>query len=329
MTVIAPTLQAFFTVRLIGQRQASPHTVSAYRDAFRLLLAYAADHSGKPPARLDFDDLDAATITGFLAHLERDRGVSAATRNARLAAVHSMFRFASYRHPEHAALIARVLSIPAKRTDRAVVSFLTRQEIDALLAASDRDTRTGRRDHALLTLAVQTGLRVSELTGLRRADIQLGRGAHVRVHGKGRKERGTPLTKHTAAVMRTWLDERGGAPDDPVFPGPSGNHLGRDAVRKLVIKHARAAAVSCPSIATKHVGVHTLRHSCAMNLLQAGVDLASMALWLGHEDLRTVQIYLHADLTLKERALARTAPPNTTPGRYQPTDPLLTFLTNL
>lgn len=327
--MIAPTLQAFFTERLIGLRQASPHTVSAYRDAFRMLLAFAADHSGKPPSRLDFDDLDAATITAFLAHLERDRGVSAATRNARLAAVRSMFRFASYRHPEHAALIARVLAISAKRTNRPVVSFLTRQEVDALLAAPDRDNRMGRRDHALLTLAVQTGLRVSELTGLRRVDTHLGQGAHIRVQGKGRKERVTPLTKLTAAVIRTWLDERGGAPDDPVFAGPSGHHLGRDAIRKLVIKHAQKAAAACPSIATKTIGVHTLRHSCAMNLLQSGVDLASMALWLGHEDLRTVQIYLHADLALKERALARTTPPHTRPGRYQPVDPLLTFLTNL
>jgi integrase/recombinase XerD len=329
MTAFAPTLQAFFTERLIGQRQASPHTVSAYRDAFRLLLAYAADHSGKPPARLDFDDLDAATIGGFLTHLERDRGVSAATRNARLAAVRSLFRFASYRHPEHAALIARVLSIPAKRTDRPVVTFLARPEVDALLAAPDRGTWTGRRDHALLTLAVQTGLRVSELAGLRRADVTLGRGGHVRVAGKGRKERVTPLTKHTAAIVQTWLDERGGAPSDPAFPGPSGHHLGRDAIRKLVIKHAHTAAARCPSIAAKHVGVHTLRHSCAMNLLQAGVDLATIAIWLGHEDLRTVQIYLHADLGLKERALARTTPPNTEPGRYRPPDPLLTFLTNL
>lgn len=329
MTAFAPTLQAFFTEHLIGQRQASPHTVSAYRDAFRLLLTYVADRSGKSPSRLDFDDLDATTISGFLTHLEHDRGVSAATRNARLAAVRSLFRFASYRHPEHAALIARVLSIPTKRTDRPVVTFLTRPEIHALLTAPDRGAWTGRRDHALLTVAVQTGLRVSELAGLRRADIALGRGAHVRVTGKGRKERVTPLSKHTATVMQTWLDERGGRPDDPLFAGPSGHPLGRDAIRKLVIKHATTATTRCPSIASKHVGVHTLRHSCAMNLLQAGVDLATIAIWLGHEDLRTVQIYLHADLAMKERALARTAPPDTDPGRYRPSDSLLTFLTNL
>ncbi len=299
MSLLAPTLQAFFTERLIGQRQASPHTVAAYRDSFRLLLGYLANSTGKSPAELDFDDLDAKTIGGFLTHLERDRGASAATRNARLAAVRSLFSFAAFRHPEHAALIARVLAIPAKRRDRPLVTFLTRPEV------------------------------VSELTRLCHFDVAVGRGAHVRVHGKGRKERVTPLTSHTVAVLRAWLDERGAAPDDPVFPAPSRRPLGRDAIRKLVVKHARTAAVGCPSLATKQVGVHTLRHSCAMNLLQSGVDLATIALWLGHEDLRTVQIYLHADLTHKERALARTTPPNTRPGRYRPPDPILAFLEGL
>ncbi len=323
MSLLAPTLQAFFTERLIGQRQASPHTVAAYRDSFRLLLGYLANSTGKSPAELDFDDLDAKTIGGFLTHLERDRGASAATRNARLAAVRSLFSFAAFRHPEHAALIARVLAIPAKRRGRPLVTFLTRPEVDALLGAPDRRRWTGRRDHALLTLTVQTGLRVSELTRLCHLDVAVGRGAHVRVHGKGRKERVTPLTSHTVAVLRAWLDERDAAPDDPVFPAPPGRPLGRDAIRKLVVKHARTAAVGCPSLATKQVGVHTLRHSCAMNLLQSGVDLATIALWLGHEDLRTVQIYLHADLAHKERALARTTPPNTRPGRYRRPDPCL------
>lgn len=329
MSALAPTLQAFFTERLMRQRQASPHTIVAYRDTFRLLLAYAASSRRKAPARLDFDDLDATTIAGFLAHLEEDRGASVATRNARLAAVHSLFTFAALRHPEHAALIARALAIPAKRGTRALVTFLTRPEIDALLAAQDRTRRTGQRDHTLLTLALQTGLRVSELAALRGADVVLGRGAHLRVSGKGRKERVTPLTSHTVAVLHAWFDARGGTPADPLFPGPAGRPLGRDAIRKLVAKHANAAAGRCPSLATKRVGVHTLRHTCAMTLLQAGVDLATIALWLGHEDLRTVQIYLHADLTLKERAIARTAPPDTGPGRYQPPDPLLTFLEGL
>jgi integrase/recombinase XerD len=329
MSALAPTLQAFFTERLMGQRQASPHTVAAYRDAFRLLLAYVAESRGTPPAQLDFDDLDAATICGFLTHLERDRGVGVATRNARLAAVRSLFGFAALRHPEHAALIARVLAIPAKRSDRPLVVFLTHPEIDALLAAPNRSNWTGRRDQALLTVAVQTGLRVSEIAGLRRVDVAFGHGAHVRVYGKGRKERVTPLTRHTVATLRPWLAESGGTPGDPVFPGPSGRHLGRDAIRKLVVKHAHTAATHCESLAAKQVGVHTLRHSCAMNLLQAGNDLATIALWLGHEDLRTAQIYLHADLALKERALARTTPPNTKPGRYQPSDALLAFLTGL
>jgi len=329
VSALAPTLQAFFTDRLIRQRQVSPHTIAAYRDAFRLLLGYLAEHRGKGPATLDFEDLDAATIGGFLTHLEEVRGVSVATRNARLAAVHSLFAFAALRHPEHAELIARVLAIPNKRGTRALVTFLSRPEIDVLLATPDRTRWTGRRDHTLLTLDIQTGLRVSELTALQNEDVTLARGAHLRVHGKGRKERITPLTSHTVTVLQAWFDERGATPTDPVFPNPAGGPLSRDAVRKLVAKHAHAAADRCPSLAAKQIGVHTLRHSCAMNLLQSGVDLATIALWLGHEDLRTMQIYLHADLALKERAIARTAPPNTSPGRYQPPDPLLTFLQQL
>jgi len=329
MSTLAPTLEAFFTERLMGQRQASPHTIASYRDAFCLLLAYVNESSGKSPAQLEFDDLDAPTIGAFLTYLERDRGVSAATRNARLVAVRSFFGFAAYRHPEHAALIARVLAIPAKRKDRPLVVFLDQPEIDALLAAPNRDSWTGRRDHALLTFGIQTGLRVSELAGLRRADVVFGHGAHVRVYGKGRKERVTPLTSHTVAILRTWLDERGGEPDHPLFPGPTGRPLGRDAIRKLVIKHAHTATTQCESLASKQIGVHTLRHSCAMALLRSGVDLATIALWLGHEDLRTVQCYLHADLAIKERALARVAPPNTKPGRYQPPDALLRFLNAL
>lgn len=329
MTALAPTLQAFFTNRLIGQRQASPHTVAAYRDAWRLLLRYVADTSHKQPAQLDFEDLDATTIAAFLTHLEHDRQVSTTTRNARLAAIRSLFTFAAVRHPEHAALIARVLAIPAKRGQRCLVTFLDPSEIEALLTAPDRANWTGRRDHALLTVDLQTGLRVSELIGLRCADVTLTRGPHLHSHGKGRKERITPLTGHTVAVLSGWLDERAGTPADPVFPGPAGQPLGRDAIRRLVTKHTRAAARRCPSLAVKAVSPHTLRHSCAMSLLRAGVDVATIALWLGHEDLRTVQIYVHADLALKERALARTAPPNTLPGRYRPPDPVLAFLESL
>ena len=329
MSAIAPALQEYFTQRLIGQRQASPHTVAAYRDCFRLLFAYMAQTSGKQPAELGFEDLDAGTISGFLTHLEKQRGVSVATRNARLVALRSWFTFAAHRHPEHAALIARVLAIPSKRRDRPLVSFLDPDEADALLKAPGTGRWTGRRDRALLTFAVQTGLRVSELTAVRNTDIAVGRGAHVQVLGKGRKERAVPLSSHTVAVLRPWLSERCGDPRDPVFPGPGGHRLSRDTVRKLVIKHARSAAADCPSLAAKKIGVHTLRHTCAMTLLRSGVDLATIALWLGHEDLRTVQIYLHADLQLKERALARTTPPNTTPGRYRPPDPVLAFLESL
>ena len=329
MTRLAPTLQAFFTDRLIAQRQASPHTVAAYRDTFRLLFVYLTDTTGKTPADIDFDDLDAGTIAAFLTHLEVGRGVKATTRNARLAALRSLFRYASYRHPEHAELIARVLDIPAKRAGRPLVTFLTAEEIDALLAAPDLTTWTGRRDHTLMVLAVQTGLRVSELAAIRLRHLHLGRGPHVRVNGKGRKERVTPLTAHTVTAMAAWLHERGGGPDDAVFPTSAGTPLGRDAIRKLVVKHSHAAATTYPSLATKQIGVHTLRHSAAMNLLTSGVDLATIALWLGHEQLRTVQHYLHADLGLKERALARTAPPNTAPGRYRPSDPILAFLESL
>ena len=327
MTAIAPTLQEFFTERLISQRRASPNTVAAYRDAFRLLLNYVTESTGKLPAQLDFDDLVAVTIGAFLTHVEQDRGCSISTRNARLAAVRSMFGFAEYHHPEHAELVARVLAIPAKRGDRVLVMFLTRPEIDALLAAPDRNSWTGLRDYALLVVvvAVQTGLRASELLGMRRVEVVRGHGAHVRVTGKGRKERVTPLTRQTVSVLQ---DERGGDPHSAVFPGPSGNALGRDAIRKLVLKHARTAVDHCRSLVGKQIGVHTLRYSCAMNLLQAGVDLASIALWLGDEGLRTVQHYLHADLALKERALARATPPDTKPSRYWPPDSILAFLTN-
>ena len=231
MTQLAPTLEAYFTLRLIGQRQASPHTVASYRDAFKLLLAFAAQQTGRPPSRLQLEDLDAKLIGAFLDHLETERANAVRTRNARLAALHSMFRFAALRHPEHAALIARVLAIPPKRTERAIVQFLTEDEIDALLASPDRSRWIGRRDHALL-LVIETGLRVSELVGLRCQDVALGSGAHVRCFGKGRKERVTPLTAPTVAVLRAWLHERHGEPSQPLFPASRGGPLSRDAVER-------------------------------------------------------------------------------------------------
>lgn len=329
MSLLAPTLEAFFSQRLLTQKNASSHTVASYRDCFRLLLGFVHDKTGTTPSKLGLDALDAPVIGSFLDHLERARGLSVASRNTRLAALRSLFRFAALRHPEHAALIQRVLAIPAKRAERAVVCFLSPAEVDALLTSPERSGWTGRRDHALLVVAVQTGLRVSELVGLRRKDVELGPGAHVRCRGKGRKERCTPLTRQSVAVLRVYLAERGGGPDDPVFPGPRGVALSRDAVRRLVDRHAAAAARICPSLLPKRTTPHVLRHTAAMRLLEAGVDLATIALWLGHESTRTTETYLHAHLALKERAFARTTPAHTKPGRYRPPDRLLAFLDSL
>ena len=326
MSALAPTLQAYFTERLITQRDASPQTIAAYRDTFRLLLRFAQKQTGKQPFQLDIEDLDAPLIGAFLDHLEADRGNSARTRNARLAAVHSLFRYAALRCPEHAATIARVLAIPPKRFDKALVTWLTEPEIAALLAAPDRSTWAGRRDHALILLAAQTGLRISELTGLTIADVHLGAGAHVSCTGKGRKQRITPLTTGTVTVLRSWLAERGGQQDQPLFPGRTGSRLSRDAIERRLAKHTATAAARCPSLNAKTVTAHTLRHTAAMRLLQSGTDTLVIALWLGHEQADTTQIYLHADLALKERALARTKPPDTKPGRYRPPDKLLAFL---
>lgn len=330
MSALAPTLEAFFTERLIGQRQASPNTVAAYRDAWRLLWRFARTATGKEPAQLDIADLDAELVTGFLDHLESERHNSTRTRNARLAAIRSFFRYAALRHPEHAALIARVLDIPAKRCERTDVTYLDRSEVEALLAAPNRDTWWGRRDHALLNVAVQTGLRVSELTGLHNSDVQLDIGAHVRCQGKGRKERCTPLDKTTVAILRVWMRETNGAPDDPLFPTRRGTRLTRSAMGCLVAKHADTAKQASRSLCTKHLTPHSLRHTTAMELLRSGVDSAVIALWLGHEQVATTtHTYIHADLSIKERALARTRPLNAKPGRYRPTDRLLAFLDGL
>lgn len=329
MSALAPTLEAFFTERLVNQRQASPNTIAAYRDAWRLLLVFAQERIGKEPSQLDLADLDAPLIAAFLDHLETNRHNSVRTRNARLAAIRSFFRFASFRHPEHAALIARVLAIPTKRCERAVISYLNEPEGDALMASPDRDTWWGRRDHAILAVGLQTGLRASELTGLNNQDVELGTGAHVRCWGKGRKERTTPLRPRTVSLLRTWMAERAGQPDDPLFPTRRGTPLSRDALGALVAKHATVAAQHETSLAAKKVTPHVLRHSCAMSLLRGGVDRSVLALWLGHESPETTQMYLHADLSIKQRALDRTRPPHVKAGRYKPPDRLLAFLTDL
>lgn len=328
MSSLAPTLQAFFTVRL-PQQQASPHTTAAYRDALRLLIVFAAKQTGSEPCELDISQLDAPLVGAFLDHLEHERNNSPRTRNARLAAIHSLFRFAWLRHPEHAAVIQRVLAIPPKRADRNLISYLDEPEIAALLGAPDRSTWTGRRDHALLALAVQTGVRISELTGLNNNDVQLAAPAHVNCRGKGRKERITPLTKATVAATRVWQAERKGQADEPLFPTRQGARLSRDAIERRLAKYAPIAATQAPTLADKNLTAHVLRHTAAMRLLHAGIDTNVIALWLGHESTDTTQIYLHADLELKQRALERTAPPGTPPGRYQPPDATLAFLENL
>jgi integrase/recombinase XerD len=322
-------LEAFFIDRLMRQRRASPHTIAAYRDTFRLLLGFAQHHLGKAPSSLMIEDMDAPFLGSFLDHLEKDRGSSARSRNARLAAIHSFFRYAAFQEPSHAALIQRVLAMPSKRHDRGSIEFLSRSEIDALLAAPDLSNWVGRRDRTLLLVAVQTGLRVSELTSLRCQDVVLGNGAHVRCMGKGRKERCTPLRTDAVTALRGWLRERNGGPTESLFPNARGGSLSHDGVAYLLAKHVAAARQSCASLRRKRVTPHVLRHSTAMDLLQHGVDRSVIALWLGHESVETTQMYLHADLAIKEQALARTAPLNVPAGRYRPTDRLLVFLQGL
>jgi integrase/recombinase XerD len=326
VSALAPTLESWFTDRLLRQRGASAHTVAAYRDTIKLLVVFTAGKTGKQPSGLDLADLDAATVGAFLDHLETDRHNSISTRNARLAAIHSLFRWAALSHPEHAELIARVLAIPPKRNQRKIVTWLTDAEIDAIAAACDPATWTGRRDRTLIVLAAQTGLRVSEITGLRCADVHLGVGAHVACSGKGRKQRITPLTSGTVAAIKAWMAERAGQAADPLFPTSTGRALSRDAIEHRLALHVTAAATACPSLQGKKISPHSLRHGAAMRLLHAGVDTSVIALWLGHEQADTTQIYLHADLTIKEQAIARTAPTGTVPGRYRPPDKTLAFL---
>ncbi len=322
-------LQRFFTERLIQQRRASPHTITSYRDTFRLLLRFAQARLGKSPTQLTFEQVDAPLITAFLDDLESNRGITARSRNLRLTAIRSFFRYAAFEAPAHAEQIQRVLAIPSQRFTRAQVGFMTRSEIDALLAAPDRHSWSGRRDHALLLVAIQTGLRLSELTGLRRDSVFQGPGAHVRVLGKGRKERAIPLTRQSTAVLKAWLQEIPGNADATVFPNARGTRLSADGMQYLLAKHVAVAAMRCPSLATKRVTPHVLRHTCAMELLQAGADRAVIALWLGHESVETTQIYLDANLAIKEQVLAKVTPLDVAFVRYRPDDQLLAFLSEL
>jgi len=322
-------LQAFFTDRLIRQRRASPETVASYRDTFCLLFKFIQNHLNKAPSELMMEDMDASVIVAFLCWLENERKNTPRTRNARLAAIHSFFKYAALNDPVHSGVIQRVLAIPGKRCDKASVQYLTRTETEALLAAPDNTTWGGRRDRTLLLLAVQTGLRVSELVNLDCRDIVLTSGAHVHCKGKGRKERSTPLRKETAEALRLWHNERGGSQLDPLFPNARGGRLSRDGVEYLLRKHIASALKDCSSLEKKRVSPHTLRHTSAMELLQHGVDRSVIALWLGHETLDTVNVYVHANLKMKDDALAKTTPLQGSPGRYRPDDKLLAFLKNL
>ena len=325
----APLLERFFTQRLMLQRQASPHTISSYRDTFRQFLKFAQKQLGKPPSQLSFEEIDAALIVKFLDDLEKHQGVSVRSRNLRLTAIHSFFRFAAFEEPARSAQIQRVLAIPSKRFTRTLVPFLERTEIDALLAAPDRSTWFGRRDHAFLLVAVQTGLRLSEMTGLKREDLVLGAGGHLRVIGKGRKERCTPLAKPTRTVLAAWLREHQRGAGQILFPSAKGERLSVHGVQYLLNKHRQTASSVCPSLRQKRVTVHRLRHTMAMDLLQSGVRRAVIALWLGHESVETTQIYLDASLAMKEEALAKTIPLPGKPGRYKPGDRLMEFLNGL
>lgn len=325
---LAALLERFFTDRLMQQRQASPHTISSYRDTFRQFLKFVQQRLHKPPSRLNFGEIDAPLIVAFLDGLEK-HGLSVRSRNLRLTAFHSFFRYAAFEAPAHSAQIQRVLAIPSKRFTRTLVPFLTRAEVDALLGAPDQCSWFGRRDHAFLLVAAQTGLRVSEMTGLTRTDVIFGAGAHVRVIGKGRKERCTPLARSIHAVVKAWLREPQRGTGNILFPSARGTPLTIHGVQYMLNKHRLTASRACPSLKHKRVTVHRLRHTMAMDLLQAGVDRSVIALWLGHESVETTQIYLEATLAMKEQALARTTPPNGRPARYHPGDQLLMFLNNL
>jgi integrase/recombinase XerD len=325
-----PTLlESFCTERLLAQRRVSPHTIASYRDTFRLLLQFSQKRLRKPPSQLTLADLNAPLLSKFLDDLEADRANGARSRNLRLTAIRSFFRYAALEAPEHSGLIQRVLAIPHKRQPRPLVYFLTRPEFEAILAVPNRNTWLGRRDHALLLTALQTGLRLSEITGLRQSAVSLRSGAHIRCYGKGRKERCTPLAKSTAGVLAAWIKEQEKDGAKILFPSLRGGPLSSDSVQHLLAKYVARARKTCPSLSQKRVSPHVLRHTAAMELLQAGVDRSLIALWLGHESVETTQIYLDADLALKEKVLAKTTPIKAKRARYRPGDKLLSFLKNL
>lgn len=329
MTLLAPCLQSYFTDHAPARKGLSPNTIASYRDTWRLLIKHITAATGVTADKIDLDMIDIGTVTAFLTHLQDVRGNSTITRNARLTAIRAVLAVALPDHPEHADTLSRVLALPTRRRTPAVVQFLTIAETEALLVAPDAATWTGRRDRALLTLTVQTGLRISELTSLTTSDLHTGTGAHMTCTGKGRRYRATPLTATTLAVLVPYQAERATRPGVALFPGPRGQHLSRDALERRLAKHLATAAEQCPSLSGKHVSMHTLRHTAAMRLLQAGVDVAVIALWLGHQNTSSTDIYLHADMTIKQSAIDRTRGPDVTPGAYTPPADILAFLNSL
>ena len=327
----ASLLRTFFCEHLTAQREVSPQTIASYRDTFRLLVGYAATKTAKTPTDLALADLDAPLVLGFLDHLETARGNTARSRNLRLTAIRSFMRYTSFRDPTSLPLVQRVLAIPTKRFARPMLDFLSRAEIEALLVAPDPAQWGGRRDHLLLATLYNSGARVSELIALRRRDIDLGAAPSVRLHGKGRKERSVPLWKTTTASLRLWMDKLPVAPETPIFANRAGLAMSRSGVAERLRRALRTAAGTCPSLVGRRITPHTLRHTTAMHLLQSGVDITVIALWLGHESPATTHGYVEADLAMKERALAKVQQPSVTPGRYRyrPPDGLLEFLDSL
>ncbi|AHW60643.1 Site-specific recombinase XerD [Draconibacterium orientale] len=326
---LSALIQKYFTDRLYNQLEASPHTISSYRDSFRLLLRFAGEKTMKTPTKLTVNDLDVEMIVSFLDDIERHRKNSARSRNTRLAAIRSFFRYVAIHEPAYMYQCQKILNLPGKRYVKRNVEFLNSTEMQALLNAPDCSKWIGCRDHTLLTIALQTGLRASELINLRCCDVVLDTGAHVRCEGKGRKHRATPLRRETVTVIKNWLKRRGSSDLEPLFPTIRGDKMSRDALEHLVKRHVKTASKSCPSLIGKRVSPHVLRHSTAMDLLHHGIDQTVIALWLGHESIETTQIYIHADMKLKEKALARMSKPELSPARYKPDDELLRFLENL
>ncbi|WP_027582183.1 tyrosine-type recombinase/integrase [Bradyrhizobium sp. Ai1a-2] len=323
-------LQRFFVDHLRQQRAVSPSTVAAYRDTFKMLLAFSQKAIGKAPTDLALTDLDATLILAFLDHLERERKNCVRSRNARLSAIRSFLKFAAHEDLTALAVIERSLAVPQKRHDKAVLGFLSRPEMDAIIAAPDCATWAGRRDQALFTLLYNTGARVSEAINLRVDDVVLDVSPVAHLHGKGRKRRSVPLWKATAATLRQWLRH---LPDTGsqgyLFPSSAGRRLSRSSVTQRLAQAVAEVVCQLPALAERAVSPHTIRHTTAMHLLQSGVDITVIALWLGHEHPSTTHIYMEADLAMKEAALSRLQPIATVPARYCPPDELMAFLQSL